>query len=175
METPSHRVETFNVSAPDRIATLTNVGRIVALAGVVLPLLMIGVLKFTQVEVDALKPIIGGTPWLAWMYAVFGEAGASYLLGTVEIITAILFIASPWSARTGVAAGALGSLIFATTCSTMLVLPIWEAASGGFPWLNFLGSFLIKDVVLLGVSLTILGWSLGRLRKAPEGERTDVI
>jgi uncharacterized membrane protein YkgB len=124
---------------------------------------MIGALKFTQIEIDALKPIIGGTPWLAWLYSVFGEAGASYLLGTVEIITAGLLIASPWSARAGVVAGALGSLIFATTCSTMLALPIWEDASGGFPWLNALGSFLIKDVALLGVSLVVLGESIARL------------
>ena len=161
--TYSRHADSLTRSFRDRAARITDAGRILALAGVVLPLLMIGVLKFTQIEVEALKPIIGGTPWLAWLYVVFGEAGASYLLGTTEIITAILFIASPWSARMGVAAGALGSLTFATTCSTMLALPIWESASGGFPWLNALGSFLIKDVILLGVSLTIFGWSVGRL------------
>ena len=56
-------------------------GRVLALAGVVLPLLLIGGLKFTPFEVEALKPLIGGTPWLAWMYQAFGEAGASYVLG----------------------------------------------------------------------------------------------
>jgi uncharacterized membrane protein YkgB len=132
----------------------------------VLPLFMIGILKFTQIEIDALKPLISGTPWLAWMYPLLGEAGASYLLGTVEIITAALFVASPWSARAGVAAGALGALTFAVTCSTMLALPIWEAPSGGFPWLNATGSFLIKDVALLGVSLVVLGENLNRLRGA---------
>lgn len=146
-----------------RAAALSKAGRAVALAGVVLPLFMIGILKFTQIEIDALKPIIGGTPWLAWLYPVFGEAGASYLLGIVEIITAFLFIASPWSARSGVLAGALGSVVFATTTSTMLALPIWEEASGGFPWLNILGAFLIKDVALLGASLVVLGESLARL------------
>ncbi|NDV88956.1 DUF417 family protein [Aurantimonas aggregata] len=174
VERPSHRVDTF-VSAPDPIATLTNAGRVIALAGVVLPLLMIGALKFTQIEVEALKPIIGGTPWLAWLYPVLGEAGTSYLLGVVEVVTALLLVASPWSARAGVVAGAVGSAIFATTCSTMLALPIWEQGSGGFPWLNALGSFLIKDVALLGVSLTILGWSLDRLRKAPGGGHSDLL
>ena len=72
----------------------------VALAGVILPLLMIGGMKFTAVEIAALKPLIGGTPWLAWMYPVFGEAGASYVLGVVEITTGLLLLASPWSYST---------------------------------------------------------------------------
>jgi uncharacterized membrane protein YkgB len=45
----------------------------------------------------------------------------------------------------------------------MLALPIWEESSDGFPWLNALGSFLIKDVALLGVSLVVLGESVARL------------
>lgn len=58
-------------------ARIIGAGRLVGLLGLVLVLLLIGGLKFTQVEIDGLKPIIGGTPWLAWMYTVFGEAGAS--------------------------------------------------------------------------------------------------
>ena len=137
-------------------------GRGIALAGVVIPLVMIGILKFTQYEIDALKPLIGATPWLAWLYAVLGYAGTSYLLGIVELITAALFIASPWSARAGLAAGALGTLAFATTTSTLLAFPIWEPSLGGFPYLNFTGTFLIKDVALLGVSLVVLGEGLAR-------------
>lgn len=141
---------------------IERLGRAVALAGVVLPLGLIGLLKFTQIEIEMLKPLIGGTPWLAWLYPVFGEAGASYFLGVVELITAALLAVSPWSARAGIAGGAIASLTFAVTVSIMLALPVWEAASGGFPWLNPLGSFLIKDVVLLGVSLSVLGQSLSR-------------
>src|SRR5262245_53636884 len=85
-------------------------GRGIALAGVVIPLLMIGILKFTNYEVEALKPLISATPWLAWLYPALGFTGTSYLLGVVELITAALFIASPWSARAGIAAGALGTL-----------------------------------------------------------------
>ncbi|MCJ2128254.1 DUF417 family protein [Methylobacterium sp. E-045] len=162
MQTPS--LQSLTRRAQNRAIAVTGIGRVLALAGVVLPLFMIGILKFTAVEVEALKPVIGGTPWLAWLYSAFGEPGASYLLGTVEILTALLFVASPWSARAGTVAGAIGSLTFAVTSSTLLALPIWEEGSGGFPWLNALGSFLIKDVALLGVSLVVLGESLARLR-----------
>jgi uncharacterized membrane protein YkgB len=143
-------------------APLTSAGRLIALLGVILVLLMIGGLKFTQIEIDGLKPLISGTPWLAWMYPVFGEAGASYLLGVVEIATALLLCAAPWSARAGVAGGALGTLTFFVTTSLLLPLPVWEEGSGGFPALNELGYFLIKDIALLGISLVVLGESLAR-------------
>jgi uncharacterized membrane protein YkgB len=144
------------------VSTIRRVGRAVALTGVVLPLLLIGGLKFTQFEIDALKPLISGAPWLAWMYGVFGEAGTSYLLGVVEITTALLLIASPRFPRAGVVGGALGTVIFLTTTSLLFAIPIWEPAAGGFPALNGAGSFLIKDVTLLGVSLVVLGESMGK-------------
>jgi uncharacterized membrane protein YkgB len=148
-----------------RTATTTRkAGRIIALAGVILPLLLIGGMKFTQVEIEALKPLIGGTPWLAWMYPVFGEAAASYVLGVVEIATALLLIACPWSARAGVAGGALAVLIFLVTCSIMVALPIWEPTLG-FPALGPAGQFLIKDIALLGIALVILSESLERLNR----------
>lgn len=140
-----------------------RLGRIIALAGVVLPLLLIGGLKFTQFEIEALKPLIGGTPWLAWMYPLLGEAGASYLLGVVEIATALLLIASPWSPHAGVAGGALGTLTFVVTSSLLFALPVWETSLGGFPALGAAGQFLIKDIALLGISLVVLGESLARI------------
>jgi uncharacterized membrane protein YkgB len=141
-------------------STIQRVGRAVALTGVVLPLLLIGGLKFTQFEVEALKPLIGGAPWLAWMYPAFGEAGTSYVLGVVEITTALLLVASFRFPRAGVVGGALGSLIFLVTTSLLFVMPIWEPAAGGFPALSGAGQFLIKDVALLGISLTLMAESL---------------
>ena len=153
----------------DIAGSIRRAGRVVALAGVVLPLLLIGGLKFSRFEVEALKPVIGGTPWLAWMYPAFGEAGASYFLGVVEIATALLLVASPWSPRAGVVGGALGGLTFLVTTSLLLALPVWEPSLGGFPALGAAGQFLIKDVALLGISLVVLGESLTRLPASATG------
>jgi uncharacterized membrane protein YkgB len=144
---------------------LLLVGWFVGLLGVVLVLLLIGGLKFTQVEIDGLKPIIGPTPWLAWMYPAFGAARTSYLLGVVELATAFLLVLSPWSARAGLVGGAIASLTLFVTITILFAAPIWEAASGGFPWLNELGQFLIKDVALLGVALMVFAESLARARR----------
>lgn len=152
---------------------IQRTGRVVALVGLVLPLLLIGGLKFTQ-EIEALTPMIGTTPWLAWMYPVFGEAGASYLLGVVEIVTAVLLVFSPWSPRAGVVGGALAAITFLTTCSMFAALPVWDTSLGGFPALGPLGQFLIKDVALLGVGLVVAGESLSAPEAKPE-ERCDLI
>jgi reactive chlorine resistance protein C len=162
LQAAPRRTDALAARLSPSVGLVIAIGRSIALAGVVLPLLLIGLLKFTPTEIEALKPLIGGTPWLAWLTPAFGEAGASYLLGIVEITTALLFVASRWSAGAGVAAGALGALTFATTTSIMLALPVWDAGSGGFPWLNGLGQFLIKDVALLGIALAVLGESLSR-------------
>ena len=81
----------------------------------------------------------------------------------VEIATALLRMASPWSPCAGVVGGALGGLIFLVTISLLLALPVWEPSLGGFPALGAAGQFLIKDVALLGISLVGLGESLARL------------
>ncbi|MGA0532799.1 DUF417 family protein [Hansschlegelia sp. KR7-227] len=144
-------------------ARIASVGRAVALAGVVAPLFWIGIFKFTQVEVEALKPLISATPWLSWLYVVFGETLTSYLLGVVELVAAALLIASLWSARAGAIGAAIATLIFATTVSIMLAVPIWEDSIGGFPWINTVGQFLLKDIALLGISLAVFAQSLTRL------------
>jgi uncharacterized membrane protein YkgB len=144
-------------------SSILRAGRVLALVGLILPLLLIGGLKFTQFEIEALKPLLGGTPCLAWLYPVFGEAGASYLLGVTEITTALLLLASPWFPRAGVVGGALGALTFLVTTSLFLALPVWEPSLGGFPALGAGGQFLIKDVALLGISLSVLGESLARV------------
>jgi uncharacterized membrane protein YkgB len=146
-----------SATASQFAATLQRIGRSVALLGIVLPLLLIGGLKFTTVEVQALTPLIGGTPWLAWMYPLLGAEGASYALGFVEIAAAALVAAAPWSARAGLIGGAVATITFLVTTSILFALPVWEEASGGFPALNGLGQFLVKDVALLGISLVVLG------------------
>lgn len=70
------------------------------------------------------------------MYAVFGAAGTSFLLGVVEITTALLLIGAPRFPRAGIVGGAVAAVTFLTTTSLLFAIPIWEPAAGGFPALN---------------------------------------
>jgi reactive chlorine resistance protein C len=83
----------------------------------------------------------------------------------IELATALLLILSPWSARAGLVGGAVASLTFFVTTTIMFAAPMGNG-SGGFPWLNEVGQFLIKDVALLGVALMVFGESFAKMRKA---------
>lgn len=161
----SRATETFatRLRQAEVTSCLLKAGRGVALVGVILPLALIGVTKFTAIEVEALRPLIENTPWLAWLNIVFGAEKASALIGSVELITAVLPLLSPWSARSGLIGGLLAAGTFIVTSSIMLALPIWEA--DGFPFINATGQFLIKDVVMAGVALVVFGESLQKLLK----------
>ena len=164
--TPTETLRTDGTQATRLGHAVARVGQLTTLYGVVAVLLLIGGLKFTAIEAEAVRPLISSTPLLRWMYSLMSIQHASNALGVVEICTGLLLAAAPWSSRAGIAGGVLGSFTFLITASLLLTMPSWEAASGGFPALNAIGSFLIKDIVLLGAVLGITGKSLlqGRSR-----------
>jgi Protein of unknown function, DUF417 len=77
----------------------------------------------------------------------------------------VLLLASPWSARAALVGSALAALTFLVTSSLFLVLPVWEEQAGGFPVLNILGQFLLKDVAFLGIALVIGAEALARMQQ----------
>ena len=82
------------------------------------------------------------------------------VLGTAEIIAAVLIAARPLWPRLSAVGSAMAVLLFASTLSFLFTTPGVLAASG-FPVLSVLpGQFLLKDLVLIGVSLWTLGDSL---------------
>jgi uncharacterized membrane protein YkgB len=101
---------------------------------------------------------------------VFGLHGASYFLGVSEWLTAALLIWGFWNPR----AGALGAFLsvgtFVTTVSIIPFMPDGWNAAAGFPAMQGNVAFLMKDVVLLAVSVYLLKQDVVRAA-APEAER----
>jgi uncharacterized membrane protein YkgB len=97
---------------------------------------------------------------------VFGNAGASYFLGVSEWTFGALLLAGFWNKRLGVL-GALGST--GTFIATVTIIPFmpegWDVAAGGFPAMTGNVPFLMKDVVLLAVSLYLLKQDVVRALK----------
>jgi len=95
------------------------------------------------------------------------------VLGTVEIIAALLIALRPLAPRISVPGSPLAVLLFLGTLSFLFSTPGTIAASaGGFPVLSVLpGQFLLKDLVLVAAALWTLGDSLGaaRPRTRPAG------
>ena len=134
----------------------------------------IGALKFTTYEATAIQPLISHSPVFSWLYSIFSVRAFAAVLGTLEIIAAVLIAIRPLAPRISVIGSAMGVLLFLGTLSFLFTTPAVTAASG-FPVLSVLpGQFLLKDLVLVSACLWTLGDSLGAAlprRSAHGGER----
>ena len=125
-------------------------------ASMVLIFLLFGYQKWFEYEAQGLIPFISNGPLTFWMYPVFGLHGASYFLGVSEWLTAALLIWGFWNPRAGVLGAFLSVGTFVTTVSIIPFMPDgWDAAAG-FPAMKGNVAFLMKDVVLLAVSVYLL-------------------
>jgi reactive chlorine resistance protein C len=128
--------------------------------GLVLLILWFGVFKFTPSEAQAIQPLVAHSPLLSWLYAVTGVRGASRLIGIAEITIALLIAARPWSSRAS-AVGSIGAtLMFLTTLSFLITTPGSWAVVDSILVPAGAGSFLIKDLLLLGAALWTAGEAL---------------
>jgi len=104
-----------------------------------------------------LIPYISHGPLIFWLYPVFGIRGATYFLGVSEWLFGALLLAGFWNKKAGIL-GALG-LCF-SMLGTATIIPFipggWAASAGGFPAMTERVAFLMKDLVLLGVSVYLL-------------------
>ncbi len=125
---------------------------------IVLVLAWIGMMKFTAYEAGAIQGLVASSPLTAWLYSVMSVQGVSNLIGTIEISTAIALVLGPLHRQIAIG-GALAAVItFSVTFSFLFTAPGWEASLGGFPALSVVpGQFLLKDIVLLAASVSLLG------------------
>jgi uncharacterized membrane protein YkgB len=125
-------------------------------ASMMLIFLLFGYQKWFEYEAQTLIPFIRNGPLTSWMYPVFGLRGASWFLGVSEWLTAALLVWGFWNPRAGTLGAMLSVATFVTTVTIIPFMPDgWDAAAG-FPAMKGNVAFLMKDVVLLAVSLYLL-------------------
>jgi uncharacterized membrane protein YkgB len=133
-------------------------------ASMVVIFLFFGYQKWFDYEAQVLIPYISHGPLIFWMYPVFGIRGASWFLGVAEWLFGALLFLGFWDKRLGIL-GALGSTV--TFILTVTIIPFmpngWAASAGGFPAMTGNVPFLMKDVVLLAVSIYLLKQDILRL------------
>jgi reactive chlorine resistance protein C len=145
---------------------LKSIGLHITRYGLVIVLLWIGGMKFTAYEAESIKPLVANSPLMSWAYRVMSVGGVSAMLGVVEVAIGILIAVRPVWPLGSAAGSALAAGMFLTTLSFLITTPGWEPTLGGFPTLSALpGQFLLKDIVLLGVSLFTAGEALGSARQ----------
>jgi len=126
-------------------------------ASMVIIYFFFGYQKWFDYEAQGLIPFFTHGPLISWMYPVFGVKGAAYFLGVSEWLFGALLLAGFWNKKLGIL-GALGSV--ATFITTITIIPFmpdgWAPSAGGFPAMVGNVAFLMKDVVLLAVSVYLL-------------------
>ena len=175
MNTQSTTVSETPVSVGEIGATLRQHSETAIRYAMVVVFLWFGALKFSAYEANAIAGLAINSPLLAWLHEALGVRAFSNFIGVTEITAAILIAAHPYSARLGALGGLIASATFAVTLSFMLTTPgVAEASAGGLPMLSVMpGQFLLKDLVLLSVSVWLLAGSLQDcdVRAFDEGSR----
>jgi uncharacterized membrane protein YkgB len=143
-------------------------------ASMVIIYFFFGYQKWFDYEAKGLVPFFTHGPLIFWMYPVFGVKGSTYFLGASEWLFGALLLAGFWNKRLSVI-GSLGSVL--TFLCTVTIIPFmpdgWAASAGGFPAMVGNVAFLMKDVVLLAVSVYLLKQDVLRVNSdAPESKLT---
>ncbi len=142
--------------------------------GLALTLLWIGAMKFTSYEAAGIRPLVDASPLLRWTYSLASVQAVSNAIGVVELITGLLILARPLAPLLAAIGGAAATATFGLTLTFLFTTPGWETSLGGFPALSAMpGQFLLKDTVLAGASLLVLGEAIGaaRMQRGARRER----
>jgi hypothetical protein len=83
---------------------------------------------------------------------LFGPYIGSDIIGLTEIAAAILIIAGYVRPKAGIIRGFITTLMFFITSTKVVTTPGAVIAVHGMRYMSFLGLFLFKDVISLGVS-----------------------
>jgi uncharacterized membrane protein YkgB len=139
-------------------------------ASMVLIFVLFGYQKWFDYEAQTLIPFIRNGPMTFWMYPAFGLRGASYFLGVSEWVTAALLTWGYWNKKAGILGAILSIATFITTVTIIPFMPDgWAASAGGFPAMTGNIPFLMKDVVLLAVSVYLLKQDVARVSPSEAG------
>lgn len=149
---PPRRVRIY-----DRYTT-PSVGALILTYALALIFIWFGCFKFTQYEAAGIAPLVMNNPFTAWLHSTFGIAGTARVIGVYEILTGILLALRPIQPRLAAIGGAMGVICFLTTLSFLLFTPgvVQPGFTNPLALSAFPGQFLLKDVVLLAASLSIL-------------------
>jgi uncharacterized membrane protein YkgB len=130
-----------------------------------------GYTKWHQYAAQLMVPFVSHSPFIFWLYPAFGVRGGARVLSASEWTIFALLYAGFWDKRLGVL-GALGSTVtFATTVTIIPFMPDGWDPSAGFPAMAGLVPFLMKDVVLLAVSIYLLKQDVVRALQVDAGAR----
>jgi reactive chlorine resistance protein C len=136
-----------------------NIAFRIASIGMIVMLLWAGSYKMTAPGAEGIIPLVSNSPLISWHFKIFGPYIGSDLIGLTEIIAAVLLIAGYFRPKAGIVGGFIASIMFFTTSTMIITTPgaiISVPGIHGMRYMSFLGLFLFKDVISLGVSFYLI-------------------
>lgn len=125
--------------------------------GMSVMLLWAGAYKMTAPGAEGIIPLVTNSPLISWHFKLFGPYIGGDLIGTTEVIAALLILTGYFKPAAGIVGGLIASVMFFTTSTMLLSTPATMISVHGVRYMNFLGLFLYKDVISLGASLFLIG------------------
>src|SRR5215469_16464332 len=127
----------------------------------VLIFISFGIQKFTPQSAQGIALFISNSPFVSWLQ-IFGIRGEAYLLGGIELTTAVLLALGAFVPLLSAIGSLMGVGTFLVTWSFFFTTPgvvTWSFSADPIAW-NLTGEFLYKDIVLLCVCLVLFLASL---------------
>lgn len=135
-----------------------NIPFLVTSIGMIVMLLWAGSYKMTAPGAEGIVPLVSHSPLISWHFKLFGPYIGSDLIGFTEIIAAALIIAGYFRPKAGIIGGLITTVMFFITSTMVITTPGSTILVHGMRYMSFLGLFLFKDVISLGVSFYLISY-----------------
>jgi len=138
-----------------------NLPFLITSIGMIVMLLWAGSYKMTVPGAEGIVPLVSDSPLISWHFKLFGPYIGSDIIGLTEITAAILIIAGYVRPKAGIIGGLIVALMFFITSTMVFTTPsaiISVPGIHGMRFMSFLGLFLFKDVISLGVSVNLISY-----------------
>src|SRR5215469_4451704 len=138
-----------------------NLPFLVCSIGMTVMLLWAGSFKMTRPGAEGIAPLVLHSPLIWWHFKLFGPYIGSDIIGLTEWAAAILLIAGYFKPKAGIIGGLITTLMFFITSTMVATTPgaiISVPGIHGMRYMSFLGLFLFKDVIALGVSIYLVSY-----------------
>lgn len=122
-------------------------------------LLWAGSFKMTAPGAEGIIPLVSNNPLISWHFKLFGPYIGSDMIGATEVTAAILMIAGYSRPAAGIVGGLIATFMFFITSTMVATTPgaiISVPGIHGMRYMSFMGLFLFKDILALGVALYLV-------------------
>jgi reactive chlorine resistance protein C len=150
------RITKFAAWTDDR-----QIAFLISSIGLVVMLLWAGSYKMTVPGAEGIIPLVSNSPLVSWHFKLLGPYLGSDIIGLTEWAAAILIGIGYVRPKAGIVGGLIAAAMFFTTSSMIITTPGAIIAVQGISYMrymSFLGLFLFKDIIALGVSFYLISY-----------------